>query len=106
MFGFIKQSKGHIKIYSEVGHVTSVKLYLPRHVTVGPQTSPGRTADAIAPCSTGSETIPTVEDENEVRQTSVAALQELGYQTLAAGHAHDALAIIMANPNIDVLPTL
>jgi signal transduction histidine kinase len=105
VFGFIKQSKGHVKIYSELGHGTCVKVYLPRYLGADakPSIKPG--VQNLVPVATGRETILVVEDETEVRSTSVAALQELGYQTLEAAHGQEALTVIDRVPDIDLLFT-
>jgi signal transduction histidine kinase len=105
VFGFIKQSKGHVKIYSELGHGTCVKVYLPRYLGADakPSIKPG--VPNLVPVATGRETILVVEDETEVRLTSVAALQELGYQTLEAAHGQEALTVIDRVPDIDLLFT-
>jgi signal transduction histidine kinase/ActR/RegA family two-component response regulator len=105
VFGFIKQSKGHVKIYSEPGHGTCVKVYLPRYL--GTDLQIGHKADlkGLTPVATGEETILVVEDESEVRATSVAALRELGYKTIEAANGKEALAIIENVPGVDLLFT-
>ena len=80
VFGWVKQSRGHIKIYSEVGHGTTVKLYLPR---AGKQ-SAGKQAEAEIATPTGDETILVVEDNPNVRKTVVRQLHDLGYKTVEA----------------------
>jgi len=87
-FGFVKQSGGHIKIYSEVGHGTSVKLYLPRT---------RREADVLdtgagLPARGGHERILVVEDDKDVRGAVVDMLTDLGYQVSHAENAETALA--------------
>jgi len=101
VYGFIKQSEGHIKIYSEQGHGTTVKMYLPRSV-----------GDAIAadlPDMTqvkgGHELVLVVEDDELVRRYAVGQVKSLGYATLEAANASEALQVIAANPNIDLLFT-
>ncbi len=101
VYGFVKQSGGHVKIYSEVGFGTSVKLYLPR---VQQQ------EDAIAPAEAppvrgGSETILVAEDDDQVRATVVDTLTELGYTVLRARDATTALNIIESGVAIDMLFT-
>jgi signal transduction histidine kinase/ActR/RegA family two-component response regulator len=105
VFGFIKQSKGHVKIYSEVGHGTCVKIYFPRYVgpAVELKNRPG--VSPITPVTTGTETILVVEDEEQVRETSVAALRELGYTTFAAASGKDAIAVFQQQPGIELLFT-
>src|SRR5436853_1366240 len=65
VYGFVKQSGGHIRIYSEVGHGTTIKLYFPRltgHIDLPPWTAP-EPAPPIAPPADGSETVLVVEDD-------------------------------------------
>jgi len=90
VFGFVKQSGGHIKIYSEVGHGTTVKLYLPR-ASGADATQTVAPAD-LAPVQTGSETILVAEDDPLVRNNLVTQLRSLGYTTHAAADAQEALA--------------
>jgi len=91
VFGFIKQSGGHIKLYSEVGHGTIVKLYLPK--------APGNGAPAIqrhdegTPPGTG-ETVLIVEDDVDVRTAVVALVDELGYSVIAANGPEEALCVL------------
>ncbi|WP_117192455.1 hybrid sensor histidine kinase/response regulator [Rhizobium terrae] len=101
VYGFVKQSGGHIKIYSEPGNGTTVRIYLPRSV---------EEEDAIAesqsgPASGGSETILVVEDDDAVREITVSLLAELGYRVLRARDADSGLAIIESGVPIDLLFT-
>ena len=101
VYGFVKQSNGHVKIYSEPGHGTTVKLYLPRsHESEELQTS----AKTQIP-SGGSETILVAEDDEDVRETAVEMLMELGYKVLKAHDGESALAIIQSGIGIDLLFT-
>jgi nitrogen-specific signal transduction histidine kinase/CheY-like chemotaxis protein len=102
VFGFIKQSGGHLKIYSEVGHGTSVKLYLPR--ATGLENTALETAIIPAP-EGGHETVLVVEDDSMVRQYVVTQVRTLGYVALEAANAAQALVIIDSNPEIDLLFT-
>jgi len=104
VYGFIKQSGGHIKIYSEPGAGTTVKLYLPRLTQESAAASP---AAAPAPLPTGDtrEVVLVVEDDAGVRQYSVDALTELGYQVLEAEGGAAALALIDSRDDIDLLFT-
>jgi signal transduction histidine kinase len=90
VYGFVKQSSGHIKIYSEEGHGTTVRIYLPQ---VAGAAEP---AVAASPSSIerGHETILVVEDDSLVRTVVVGQLQSLGYATLAAVNAAEALHVI------------
>src|SRR6202008_4255866 len=82
VFGFAKQSGGHVKIYSEPGEGTSVKLYLPR--AVGAVVPSGQRSGVPADLPHGSATILVVEDEAGVREIAVAILRSLGYRVLEA----------------------
>ncbi len=101
VYGFVKQSGGHIKIYSEPKQGTSIKIYLPR----------ARQAEDIeintetGPLTGGTETILVVEDDEDVRTTVVEMLSELGYRVLKAKDAQSALAIVESGVPIDVLFT-
>ena len=103
VYGFIKQSGGHAKIYSEVGEGTTIKLYLPRLLTAG-AADEGHAA-ATSPSRGGAEVILVVEDEADVRGFVVAMLRELGYEVVEAGDGPAALAAIDARPDIDLLFT-
>nr|WP_246388747.1 response regulator [Microvirga mediterraneensis] len=101
VYGFVKQSGGHIKIYSEVGQGTTVKIYLPRvH-----EQEDVLTDLRAAPVRGGTETILVVEDDDEVRETAVALLSDLGYRVLKARDATSALSIIESGLEIDLLFT-
>jgi len=102
VFGFVKQSGGHVKIYSEEGHGTSVKLYLPR--ATGLQQTPAETLVSTNIVG-GTETILVVEDDAMVRRYVMTQVQSLGYATLEASNASDALRIIADAPAIDLLFT-
>ncbi|MDR5856538.1 response regulator [Caballeronia sp. LZ062] len=100
-YGFVKQSGGHFKIYSEVGHGTTIKIYLPRSLEAVVQT----TSFAAAPVVGGTETILVVEDDLAVQSTVVEMLRELGYQVLKADNAESALGILQSGLSIDLLFT-
>jgi len=100
VYGFVKQSGGHIKIYSEVGHGTSIKLYLP------PAQGQAISAQArAAPDSGGSETILVVEDDSLVRSFVVTQLKSLGYKTLVAANSKEALAHLEQGASFELLFT-
>ncbi|WP_451984568.1 response regulator [Azospirillum endophyticum] len=101
VYGFVKQSGGHVKIYSEMGHGTTIRLYLPR--TQEAEDLPA--AVDSAPVGGGSETVLVVEDDEEVRQTVVAMLSDLEYRVLQARDAQSALAILESGVPIDLLFT-
>ncbi|MBR1152579.1 ATP-binding protein [Bradyrhizobium sp. JYMT SZCCT0428] len=102
VYGFVKQSNGHIKIYSEEGHGTTVKLYLPQAAGV-PDALAAETG--ISGGEHGDESILIVEDDALVREYVVAQISRFGYHTLAAGNAAEALAIIDRPERIDLLFT-
>jgi signal transduction histidine kinase/CHASE3 domain sensor protein len=100
VYGFVKQSGGHIRIYSEVGHGTTIKLYLP------PARGQGEAAPApIAPLARGSEIILVVEDDAMVRDFVTVQLQSLGYHTIAAADGPAAMAVIDKGEPFDLLFT-
>jgi PAS domain S-box-containing protein len=101
VYGFVKQSGGHIKIYSEVGHGTTVKLYLPRVDLPEDRL----TVVDSGPVVGGTETILVAEDDEEVRATVVEMLGALGYRVLTAKDAANALAVIESGVPIDLLLT-
>ena len=100
VYGFVKQSGGHIKVYSEEGHGTSIKLYLPRGA--GQEAADGSAPAALAG---GSETILVVEDDDMVRAQAIALLHSLGYRTLAAEDGRAALALVEQGAAFDLLFT-
>jgi signal transduction histidine kinase len=104
VYGFVKQSGGHVKIYSEVGQGTTVRVYLPR-LLGSEQDGSGEQAAAELLLGESQEVVLVVEDEPTVRQFSVDALGELGYQVLEADGAITALGLIDAHPEIALLFT-
>jgi len=94
VYGFVKQSGGHVKVYSELGAGTSVKIYLPRRATDGASLEPP--AAQAAPKSCGAETILVVEDDADVRTYSIDVLRELGYRVLEAHNAAAALTCLQS----------
>jgi PAS domain S-box-containing protein len=101
VYGFVKQSGGHVKIYSEVGHGTTIKLYLPRAL----EAEDIEVVVDNGPITGGTETVLVVEDDEEVRETVVALLADLGYRTLKAVDAASALTVIDSGIPIDLLFT-
>jgi len=101
VYGFIKQSGGHLKIYSEAGHGTTMKLYMPRTN----QVEDSLTDLSAVPAKGGTETVLVVEDDDGVRETSVALLADLGYRVLKAHDAQSAFAIVNSGVQIDLLFT-
>src|SRR6266700_6431179 len=102
VYGFVKQSNGHIKIYSEEGHGTTVKLYLPQATGVA-DTLPAEAG--ISEFEHGDESILIVEDDALVREYVVTQVSRFGFHTLAASNAAEALAIINGPERIDLLFT-
>ncbi|BCM21826.1 blue-light-activated protein [Mesorhizobium sp. J8] len=102
VYGFIRQSNGHVRIYSELGQGTTVKLYLPRFAA-------SAQPDRHAPDSTGrlggDETILVVEDHDDLRSYSVGVLQELGYRVLEAPNGPAALDLLTRVDRVDLLFT-
>jgi signal transduction histidine kinase/CheY-like chemotaxis protein len=103
VYGFIKQSQGHIKIYSEPGAGTTLKLYLPR--LVGAAQERERYATVAPGARNSMETILVVEDDPLVRRLSTDALRELGYSVFDAGEASEALRILDEHSTIKLLFT-
>lgn len=101
VYGFVKQSGGHVKIYSEPGHGTTVKLYLPRSTQSEDRIVDIENEDLRG----GDETVLVVEDDDAVRDTVVSMLSDLGYRVLKARDAASALSIIESGIAIDVLFT-
>ena len=101
VYGFVKQSGGHIRLLSEVGQGTTVKLYLPRST----QTEERLVNLEAMPVEGGSEMVLVAEDDEYVRESVVAMLSDLGYRVIKAKDAHSALAIIESGMPIDLLFT-
>jgi len=102
VFGFVKQSGGHVKIYSEPGEGTTVKLYLPRIAAAASEIA--KEPEPLVARTSG-ETILVVEDEEDVRSFTAEALRELGYQVTAAPDARAALAVLENLSGVDLLFT-
>ena len=103
VYGFVKQSRGHIQIYSELGEGTTVKIYLPRfHSDVDE-----REEVPVRSIARGAltETILVVEDDEDVRNYTSGTLHELGYQVLEAPNARAAIQMLESHPEVDVLFT-
>jgi PAS domain S-box-containing protein len=101
VYGFVKQSAGHIKVYSEESHGTTIKMYLP------PGTGASLAPEAASPAEIegGEETILVVEDDQLVRSYVLTQLHSLGYVTREAANAADALALIRKGAAFDLLFT-
>jgi CheY-like chemotaxis protein len=103
VYGFVKQSRGHIKIYSEAGSGTTIKIYLPRLIGETQQAKRGAAPQVRNGAS--EEVILVVEDDALMRQMSTDALRDLGYTVFDSETAVEALAIIEASPEIQLLFT-
>ncbi len=94
VFGFVKQSEGHVKIYSELGQGTTVKIYLPR-APADAAPAADRVSPSIAP--PGDETILVVEDDHDVRAAVTGMLKDLGYTVIEAANPDEALRVLQAS---------
>jgi PAS domain S-box-containing protein len=103
VYGFIKQSGGHAKIYSEPGEGTTVKLYLPR--LSGFPVVPAPPAPPAPPAGKGKATVLVVEDDDDVCKFTADVLGELGYRVLTARDAASALSVLDEHREIDLLFT-
>jgi signal transduction histidine kinase/ActR/RegA family two-component response regulator len=103
VFGFVKQSGGHVAIYSELGQGTTVKLYLPRFTGAEVTAEVSDTDDL--PIGGSGEVILVVEDEQRVRHFAVDALSELGYTAVSARSPAEALEMLDTQPSITLLFT-
>ncbi len=103
VYGFTKQSGGHITIYSDLNKGTTVNLYLPRHQDV-----PNVVQDVsvkVEPTPLATETILVVEDNDRVRRLTVARLSALGYHTIEAIHGPAAVETLAAHPDVELVFT-
>jgi signal transduction histidine kinase/FixJ family two-component response regulator len=101
VYGFVKQSGGHLKIYSELGEGTTIKLYLPR--SFGQESF--RQPEAVTLALTGTETILVVDDDEIVRATVASMLENLGYDVIMAAGGGEAISILEKGAKIDLLFT-
>ncbi|MBV9996073.1 MAG: CHASE3 domain-containing protein [Caulobacteraceae bacterium] len=101
VYGFVKQSNGHIQLYSETGHGTTVKIYLPRARQPEASAAPPRAVARPDPFHRRS--ILVVEDDEAVRAAAVATLEDLGYDHLEAADAESALRIVEQGAPIDLV---
>jgi PleD family two-component response regulator len=101
VYGFVKQSGGHVQLYSEFGHGTTVRIYMPQY--------PGEASAVADPASIAragpGKTILVVEDDPHVRRVSVRRLKELGYAVIEADSGLAALLVLDREEPIDVLFT-
>ena len=108
VYGFVKQSGGHIKIYSEPGEGTTIKLYIPRlsdDADIEPWQPAGETNAADAETTARPEKILLVEDDEEVNRFSSEVLRDEGYQVISTHEGASGLRLLDANPDICMLFT-
>ncbi len=105
VYGYIKQTGGHIKIYSEIDRGTTVKIYLPRYIGDTRALGQGSLSNEPMPILDGTRIVLVVEDEEQVRHMTVDALRELGYTAVQAGNSGEALQQLELLPRIDLLFT-
>jgi CheY-like chemotaxis protein len=103
IYGFAKQSGGHVKIYTEVSHGTTIRLYLPRASAPGAVMAMSKPPPAEHP--RGGETILVVEDDPDVRGFVVGQLRDLGYRVIEAANGRQAQTILESEQAIDLLFT-
>ena len=104
VYGFVKQSGGHVKIYSEPGEGTTARIYFPRaNMSAATLEEPRR--QARIPDLEGTETILVVEDDPDVRTYTTEILRELGYRVLEAHEGDTALTVLATEPEIKLLFT-
>jgi PAS domain S-box-containing protein len=104
VYGFVRQSNGHVRIYSELGEGTTIKIYLPRLIGSDEEAAE-MSSQAPAVVKGSGETILVVEDEASLRAYAVEALRDLGYHVLEAADGKGALAVVDRHPEIQLLFT-
>ncbi|MDQ7248650.1 hybrid sensor histidine kinase/response regulator [Dongia sedimenti] len=104
VYGFVKQSGGHIKLYSEAGHGTTIKLYLPR-ILEHQEAEPAAGDAAFAAAGPRKEVVLVVEDDPDVRKLVLGMVESLGYRTIAAIDGPDALDALARAGKVDLLFT-
>lgn len=104
VYGFVRQSEGHVRIYSELGEGTTIKIYLPRLLGFDEEPAEMPAKRPVAVNGAG-ETILVVEDEPDLRAYTTEALRDLGYRVLEADNGREALQIIERHPDIELLFT-
>jgi CheY-like chemotaxis protein len=104
VYGFVRQSGGHVELYSEFGKGTLVKMYFPRPNALHEPVA-ARPEAVTGPLPHGTETILVVDDNDDVRGFSANAARHLGYNVLEAGDAVHAMAVLDAHPDIALLFT-
>jgi PAS domain S-box-containing protein len=104
VFGFVKQSGGHIKLYSSPGHGTTVKIYLPKRSDIA-ETGSDLAASAARRGRPRRETILVVEDNDSVRLFTIDTLRDLGFDVIEAVDAAEALKVLEQNRRVDLMFT-
>jgi PAS domain S-box-containing protein len=104
VYGFVKQSNGHVQIYSEIGYGTTIRIYLPR-ADIRDESGSNTEEQPIDRFRAQGETVLVVEDEPRVRRLTIKRLQELGYNVLEAAHAQAAVDVLETTPGIDLVFT-
>jgi PAS domain S-box-containing protein len=106
VYGFVKQSEGHVRIYSEIGHGTTFKIYLPRHRGQADDLDGDLSiTQAGAHRAEAGETVLVVDDEATVRMLVTETLEDLGYAAIEAVDGPSGLAILQSDARIDLLVT-
>src|SRR3546814_9872720 len=103
IYGFAKQADGHVKIYSEPDHGTTVKLYLP--CALESTSTEGEASQSDEPFPLGTETVLIVEDDEQVRRFVAERVRSLGYTVLQAADGESALATLARMPSTQLLFT-
>ncbi len=104
VYGFVRQSSGHVRIYSELGEGTTIKIYLPRLIGSDEGTAE-IPSQAPAMVKGSGEIILVVEDEPSLRAYAVEALRDLGYRVLEAADGREALSLVEQHPEVELLFT-
>jgi CheY-like chemotaxis protein len=106
LYGFVKQSEGHVRVYSEFGQGSTFRLYLPRNrASVDAAEDAAAIAATASPQADSGQTVLVVDDEPTVRMLVTETLQDLGYTALEAGDGTAALTIVQSAVRIDLLVT-
>ena len=105
LYGFVKQSEGHVRVYSEEGRGTTMRLYLPRHCEGTAEADVGAAEPDGPGGAEAGETVLVVEDEAVVRQLVVEVLQDLGYAALEAADGPSGLRVLQSGARVDLLVT-
>ncbi len=104
IYGFVRQSGGQVRIYSEIGQGTTMALYLPRHHADGAEESAEVAASPVPPAESG-EAVLVVDDEPTVRMLVADVLEELGYQAIEAQDGASGLQVLQSGTRVDLLVT-